>query len=175
MRAVSKFSVLAVMPLIFASAGYAQGAADAPATKEQVAKLLEVTQAKQRLVQYFDSAKVQARLGAEQGFKQYVANATPEQLKKADNIADELFQGWPIDEMVDAMIPIYQKHLSQSDLDAILTFYASPGGQKLLKETPAIMAEAMQVGGEIGRRRIGEVNQRIQARILELAKESQGK
>ena len=77
--------------------------------------------------------------------------------------------------MIDAMIPIYQKHLTQSDLDAILGFYASSAGHKLLKETPAIMAEAMQVGGEIGRRRITEVNQRIQARILELARQSQVK
>ncbi|HXZ81976.1 MAG TPA: DUF2059 domain-containing protein [Terriglobales bacterium] len=176
MRAVKKGFVLGILSLFLVCYGYAQAnPQSAPATKEQVMQLLEVTQSRQRLIQYFENAKVQARLGGEQGFKQQVPNATPEQLKKADAIVDELFDGWPIDEMIDAMIPIYQKHLTQSDLDAILGFYASPAGHKLLKETPAIMAEAMQVGGEIGRRRITEVNQRIQARILELARQSQVK
>jgi hypothetical protein len=42
------------------------------------------------------------------------------------------------------MIPVYQKHLSRADVDAMNTFYSSPTGQKLLKEMPAMTAESMQ-------------------------------
>jgi hypothetical protein len=53
----------------------------------------------------------------------------------------------PIDGMLDDMIPVYQKHLSRGDVDAMSTFYASPTGQKLLREMPAMTAESMQAAG----------------------------
>jgi hypothetical protein len=77
--------------------------------------------------------------------------------------------------MIDAIVPIYQKHFSKSDLDGILAFYASPPGQKILKETPAIMSESMQAGGEIGRRKMGAINQKIETQIADMAREAQSK
>ena len=77
----------------------------------------------------------------------------------------------PIDEMVDAMVPIYQRHLSHEDIEAILAFYSSPVGQKLLREQPAVMQEGMKVGGEIGRRRIETMMQQMDEFITKLAQE----
>jgi hypothetical protein len=146
---------------------------DAPPSKAEVVRFMDLMQVKVRLAQLFDGMKAQGRLGAEQGFKKKVPNATPEQLKKVDAIADELFSGFPIDDMIDAMIPIYQKHLTKSDLNAVIAFYSSPAGQKFIQEAPAMMSEAMQVGGEIGRSRMSDVNERLQKRIDELVKEGQ--
>jgi hypothetical protein len=42
------------------------------------------------------------------------------------------------------MIPIYQKHFSKTDIDAMTTFYASPTGHKMMQEMPALTSEAMQ-------------------------------
>jgi hypothetical protein len=85
---------------------------------------------------------------------------------------DGLFKEMPIDEMVDAIVPIYQKHLTKVDLAAVTAFYSSPSGQKILKEMPAIMSEAMQAGGEIGRRVFAERAQQLDQQIAKLAKET---
>jgi hypothetical protein len=69
------------------------------------------------------------------------------------------------------MVPIYQKHLSQSDLDAIIAFYSSPVGQKLLKEQRAMMAEGMQAGQDIMLRKLPEMQERLKTKVAQLAEE----
>jgi hypothetical protein len=41
-------------------------------------------------------------------------------------------------------VPVYERHLTHADVQSILAFYDSPAGQKLLKGTPAMMAESAQ-------------------------------
>lgn len=142
-------------------------------SKEDVLKFMEVLRIRAQLIQYFDGVAKQAKVGAEEGFKRKVPNATPEQLANVDQFAEGLFKNMPVDEMVDAMVPIYQKHLTKEDLDGILAFYASPVGQKLQHEQPAMMQEAMQVGGEIGRRRMGAMLQQMDDFVTKMAQQSQ--
>jgi hypothetical protein len=130
---------------------------------------------KATLSQYFDGVAKQTKLGAEEGFKQKVPKATPEQRAVVDKFADGIFRDMLIDEMPDAMVPIYQKHLTKADLDAILSLYSSPVGQKLLREQPAMMAEGMQAGGEIGRRRIGAMIQKMDEFVSGLVSEADKK
>jgi hypothetical protein len=145
------------------------------ATKEDVLKFMEVIHLKAQLVQYFDGVAKQTKLGAEEGFKQKVPDATTEQLAEVDRFAENLFNDMPVDEMLDAMVPIYQKHLTKEDLDGILAFYSSPVGQKLQREQPAMTQEGMQVGGEIGRRRIGAMTQKMDEFVAKLAQQEQEK
>jgi len=49
-----------------------------------------------------------------------------------------------MDEMMQAMVPAYQKHLTKGDIDNLVAFYSTPTGAKLLRDLPAIMAESMQ-------------------------------
>jgi uncharacterized protein len=140
--------------------------------KADVLKFLDLMHAKTQMVQTLDGMVKQMRLGAEQGFKEKVPDATPEQLAKVDKLFDGVFQSLPIDEIVDAMVPIYQKHLTKADLAAVTAFYSSPAGQKILKEMPAIMSEAMQAGGEIGRRTFAAKSQQLDQEIAELVKET---
>jgi uncharacterized protein len=140
--------------------------------RAQVMKFLELMHAKSQMVQALDQMAQQMRLGAEQGFKEKVPGATPEQLQKVDQMFDGIFKTLPIDEMVDAIVPIYQRHLTKSDLTNITAFYSSPTGQKVLKEMPAIMSEAMQVGGQIGRKAIAAKSDELDQKIAELVKET---
>lgn len=138
-------------------------------SREDVLKFLDVLRVKPQLTQYFEGVAKQAKLGAEDGFKQKVPDATPQQLAEVDRFAETLFKGMPVDEMVDAMVPIYQKHLTKEDIDVILAFYASPVGQKLQREQPAMMQEGMQVGGEIGRKRMATMMQQMDEFITKMA------
>lgn len=145
-----------------------QSAPAAP-SREDVLKFLDLLRVKAQLAQYFEGVGKQAKLGAEEGFKQRVPNATPAQLAEVDKFAESLFKDMPVDEMLDAMVPIYQKHLTKEDMAGILAFYSSPVGQKLQREQTAMMQEGMQVGGEIGRRRIGTMMQQMDDFITKMA------
>jgi hypothetical protein len=63
---------------------------------------------------------------------------------KMNKTMDDMFANMPWNEMLQAMIPAYQKHLSKGDIDNLVTFYSTPTGEKVLREMPAMMAEAMQ-------------------------------
>ena len=140
--------------------------------KAEVVKFLDLMHARAQMVQTLDGLAKQMRIGAEQGFKEKVPDATPEQLAKVDKVFEGIFKSLPVDEMVDAIVPIYQKHLTKADLAAITAFYASPAGQKILKEMPAIMSEAMQAGGEIGRKAFAAKSQELDQQIADLVKDS---
>jgi len=169
-RELSKVVVLLCVLSVAVLAQTQTATAPAP-SKEEVLKFLEVLHIKSQLTQYFQGVTKQAKLGAEEGFKEKVPDATPEQLAEVDNFAESLFKDMPVDEMVAAMVPIYQKHLTKEDLDGILAFYSSPVGQKLQREQPAMQQEAMQVGGEIGRRRLGTLMQQMDDFIAKMAQQ----
>jgi hypothetical protein len=140
--------------------------------KAEVLKFLDLMHARAQMVQVLDGMAKQMRIGAEEGFKRQVPDATPEQLAKVDKMCDTILGSMPVDEMMDAVVPIYQKHLTKTDLAAITAFYSSPAGQKILKELPAIMSEAMQAGGEIGRKAAEAKMKELDAQVAELAKTS---
>ena len=158
-----KLSAILILLSAFSLMGAAQTSPVDGTTpsKEEVLRFLEILRVKPQLSLYFDGVAKQARIGAEEGFKRKVPDATPAQLAEVDDFAEKLFQNMPIDEMVNAMVPIYQKHLSREDMDAILAFYSSPVGQKLQREQPAMMQEGMKVGGEIGRHKLESMMQQM--------------
>jgi hypothetical protein len=139
--------------------------------RPDILKFLDLVHAKSQLIQALEQMSKQMRLGAEQGFKTKVPDATPEQLAKVDYLFDGIFKTLPLDEMMDAIVPIYQKHLTKVDLAAVTVFYSSPAGQKILKEFPAIMSESMQAGGDIGRKAFAAKSQEFEQHFAELVKE----
>ena len=58
---------------------------------------------------------------------------------------DGIFKDYPTDTILEEAIPIYQKHLTTADVDALVTFYSTPVGQKVLNELPAILSESSQL------------------------------
>lgn len=52
---------------------------------------------------------------------------------------------YPIDEMLSDAIPIYQRHISRTDADALIAFYSSPAGQHILDAQPVILREYMPI------------------------------
>lgn len=53
------------------------------------------------------------------------------------------------------IIPIYDKHYTEADLDGLIAFYQSDVGKKVTATLPAIMQESMEMGQAWGRE-IGE-------------------
>jgi len=54
------------------------------------------------------------------------------------------------DELENLVVPVYQKHLTQADVDAQLKFLKSDAGQKMISVQPMIMQESMAIGQQWG-------------------------
>jgi uncharacterized protein len=66
-----------------------------------------------------------------------------------------------VEELMNLIIPIYDKHLSHPDIKAIIKFYQSPAGKKFIAALPQITQESMSAGQEWGK----QVAARIAARV----------
>jgi hypothetical protein len=169
MNKASKFAALIGMALALAPmAAVAQAPADQPAaattaavipadqqpTKEQLTKLFELIRvhqqvqsmltAMQSMMQQQLSAQTKERAGKHGG-----DSLTPDQqaaiAKISDKYMQKAFNLFTIDELLDDMTAIYQRHISRSDVDALIAFYSTPAGQHLLDAQPVILKEYMPV------------------------------
>jgi len=54
------------------------------------------------------------------------------------------------DDLINLIVPIYDKHFSQDDIKNLIDFYQSPLGKRLLEVTPEITREMMAAGMKWG-------------------------
>jgi hypothetical protein len=90
---------------------------------------------------------------------------------RMNKIMDDMMKDMPMDEMMDAMVPAYQKHFTKGDMDALTAFYSAPTGQKILRELPAIMSEAMETMMPMMRKNIEKMTGRVQQEMAEMMKQ----
>jgi hypothetical protein len=50
------------------------------------------------------------------------------------------------EDLMDLIIPIYDKHYTEEDIDQLIAFYNSPIGKKMTENLPIIMQESMAAG-----------------------------
>ena len=55
-------------------------------------------------------------------------------------------------DLVNMVIPIYQKHLTEKEIKAINAFYDTPAGKKLIQVQPYIIQESMAAGQQWGQK-----------------------
>jgi len=117
---------------------------DPAASREDILKLFDVLQIQEQMRQVMRQVTVQMRAMSHEQMRKTNPNITAEELAKIDARSDQLINTVPIDGMLDDMVPVYQKHLTKADVDAMINFYSSPTGKKILHEMPAMTAEGMQ-------------------------------
>jgi len=163
-----KLSILLFLFCLPAAAQVAPAATnDTPATKEQIEKLFEVMHIREQSHLMMDSMQKQMLAMSTQSIKVRYPQITAAELARANRISEETFKDLPLDAMLDDMIPIYQKHLTPADVDAMIAFYSSPTGQKLMQQMPQITQEAMQVSYKRMQKQIDRVLQRVDDSIKE--------
>ena len=106
-----------------------------PATAEQIREYFRITNLdqtwKQPLDQLFQMAKRSSPPWIPDSYWQDVENTT-----KASDLLDQL-------------IPVYQRYYSQEDLDAFINFYRSPAGQRMAAAAPLAIADAKPIAGAV--------------------------
>ena len=131
--------------LFFVCFGWAQAApADAPADKEDVQKLFATLHLSEMMHNMMTASMQQQKQITHEALKKKMPSMTEEDFNRMDTFIDEFAKSIDLNGMLDDMIPVYQRHLSKQDVTAMLAFYNTPTGQKLLREQPAMMAEGMQ-------------------------------
>jgi hypothetical protein len=54
--------------------------------------------------------------------------------------------------VIETVLPIYDKHLSSEDLKALLAYYRSPFGQRMLKVLPEVARDSQLAGYSLGQK-----------------------
>jgi uncharacterized protein len=137
------WSCVLILPMSVAAQTTVSIASDA-ASKEDVKKLFDVMASRQQIHQMMEQLYAQMRAMNREQLKKRRPEITDEELVRLDHQSENLIQRFPLDEMLNDMIPIYQRHFTKSDIEALTGFYSSPVGKKFLHEMPAVTAEAMQ-------------------------------
>jgi uncharacterized protein len=160
---------------IFCPTVLAQQSDDTPATKEDIQRYFEVTHSRDMANKMMDAMLKPLH---QMMHEEYLKNKDklPEDYEdRMSKRMNEMFKNMPFDEMMQAMIPTYQKHFTKGDIDSLLAFYSSPTGQKLLRELPAIVAESMQSMMPIMRKYAEGMQEQLQQETAELIKQSEKK
>ena len=126
--------------------GWAQQASSdkAPASKEDIEKLFTVLHLRDMMQNVMATSFQQSKEIARETIKKKEPQTTEEQLKRLDAAMDSFVKTLDLSGMLDDMVPVYQRHLTKQDVNAMFAFYDSPTGQKILREQSAMMAESMQ-------------------------------
>jgi hypothetical protein len=149
---------------------------DQQATKEQITKLFEVMRLRQTMDSLMKSLPAMMQQQIEVQSKQMMQKLAggqsipPEEIESIKKVAqkfmDKALSVYPVEEMIADSIAVYQRHVSRDDADALIAFYSSPVGQRLLDAQPAIMQEYMPMV-------MNRVQERTKVLTDEMAKEMQ--
>ncbi len=142
-------------------------AGDAPATSEQIQRLFAVMEVREQTHRMMNSMVEQMQSMTAKTIRERYPQITAAELAKMNRISEEVLRDMPLDAMLDDMIPVYQKHLNQSDVDAMIVFYQSPTGKKLIAQMPQITQEAMQVSYRHMEKQVDVVMQRVEDMVKE--------
>jgi uncharacterized protein len=149
------------MPAAFAQVTVSV-ANDNPASKEQIEKLFAVMEVRQQTHRMMDSMVEQMQAMTAATIRARYPQINPAESAKLNKISEEVLRDMPLDAMLDDMVPVYQKYLNQSDVDAMIVFYQSPTGKKLISQMPQITQEAMQVSYRHMEKQVDEVMQKVE-------------
>jgi hypothetical protein len=150
-----------------------QNPADAPATQADVERYLQVMHSREMMNQMVDAMLKPMHKMIHDQYVQQKDNLPPDFEARMNKTMDDMMKDMPWQEMLDAMAPAYQKHFTKGDIDALIAFYSSPTGQKVLRETPSLMADSMDAMMPIMRKHIDKISQRTHEEMLAMLKESE--
>jgi hypothetical protein len=146
-----------------------------PPSHAQVMKLLDLLKVRDTIKITIDATRQQVLGNAEETFREKISNPTPEQLKSLRAIVEDVFSEISLEEIIKDVVPVYQRHLTKSDVAALITFYSSPVGQKVLREQSAMVRESMEATAAGQQRKMESLMAKLDLRVQQLALEEQNK
>jgi hypothetical protein len=150
---------------------FSQTATDASSSRDDIMKLFAVMKVHDQTRLVMESVATQQRAMMHDGLRRRYPQITDAEIARLDQATLDIMRDVSVDDMLNDMIPIYQKHLSKKDVDAMSAFYASDTGQKLLREMPAMTTESMRATAP----RMQAIIEKVMDRIEQMAREDREK
>ena len=163
--------VLALSAANAQSATDSSSAAETPASRDDLKALFDLMHVREQVAQVMESIARQQRNIVHDNLKRQNPKLTRQDIARLDQFTIDIMKDLPIDDTVEDMIPIYQKHLTKNDVEVMTTFYSSPTGQKLVREMPVMTIESMQAASP----RIQALMDKVMERAAEMADDAKGK
>ena len=174
-----KYFAFPAVLLLLISAAWAQTtaanssrSADAP-SQEQILALFKLMNIREQTATIMRGSENQTKATIHDLVQKRVPDITDAQLAELDGMVGQLYEHYPVEELLGDMVPVYQKHLTKADVDGISAFYSSPVGQKLLRETPAMSEEAMQIAMARIQSDTEDILVELDRRIQQMAQENE--
>jgi hypothetical protein len=145
----------------------ASAGSETPASADDIRKMLDVMHIRDQMKLIMQQITQQMRAVEHDQIKKQQPNVTDEDVAKFDAMSDEILKGISTEGLLDDMIPVYQKHLNKADVDAMIGFYSTSTGQKMLREMPAMTREGMQAMQPRLTRMMDETNARVEKMVKE--------
>ena len=149
-----KHCLALILCLAFLSSApaFAQQPGD-PASKEDVQRLFDAMRVRKQLDAVMELVKKQLPTLSNAAMDKQMPNATPEQKAMLDQLAiqqiQKMYEKLPLDELMQAVLPVYRQHFTHGEIQEITRFYSSPAGQKLLSQMPTITLESLKAAAPI--------------------------
>jgi hypothetical protein len=164
-----KSSLLLCLLLVPVMTSYGQQlAADAP-SRQQVLNLFEAIQLRRTMEASQEVAMQSAVNAGQQMLRQRGVALDASMQRQMDammkGIVDDVRAVLSVDEMLDAVIPIYQRHFTVDDVNAIIAFQNSPVGKKVMNLQPVMMQESVQALLPLQQRAMPELMKRLNERM----------
>jgi len=149
-----------------------QSAADQPATLADIDRYYDAMHIRDTMKATLDALSQQMRTLMHSEL-QKTPNLPPDAMEKMDKFYDKLLADLPMDDLLNAMKPVYAKHFTKGDIDTIVAFYGTPTGKKMLADMPAVTQEAMQASSSVMQKYMEHVQQQVQDLMAQMLKESE--
>lgn len=159
------------LPLLGFAQQTAQTPSDAPATKEDIQKYLDVMHSREMMAKMADVMSAPMHRMIHERFLKDKDKLPPDFEDHMTKMVDDSMKSLPWDEMLDSMVPLYQKHFTKGDVNALIAFYSTPTGQRVLRDMPAIMQEAMENMMPLMKKQMDAMNARVQQEVAQMMKD----
>jgi hypothetical protein len=169
---VNRFLIAVLFCIGFSLNGLAQNPSDTPASKEDVERYFQAVHSRDMMQKVLEVMSKSTHQMTHELCAKDKDKLPADCEDRMNRFTDNLMNKLPYDQMMQAMVPAYQKHFTKADMDTLIAFYSAPTGQKVLREMPAIMTEAMDSMMPIMRRSVDDMTQSIQQQIAQMRKDS---
>ena len=85
--------------------------------------------------------------------------------KAQDDFETEFLNEIKVDDLVQLVVPVYDKYYTEAEIDQLTAFYKSPLGQKMVASLPMMMQETSKAGATLGAQIGVRVGQKIEAKL----------
>jgi len=165
--------VILLLCLALCATGLAQNPADRPASKADIDRYLEAIHSREMMDQMVVAMSKPMQKMVHEQYEKNKDRLPADFEARTSKEMEDMLKDIPWDDMLQAMVPAYQKHFTKGDMDALTAFYSSPAGQKVMREMPGLMADSMEIMMPIINKHVEKVARRMQEEVLARVKESE--